>query len=104
MTDSDEDFEELRALKREMAARHRRLVRLLVAVGVALVGLAGLAYALLDTDEKPWLLMVPVVVGSSGVAVILRALQSALTDVDTRVEEAPPVVLPEDDDAEEEAR
>ena len=101
MTEPDEDFEELRALKADMAARHRRLVRLLVAVGAGLLGLAAIAYVLLDTDEKPWLLMVPMVLGSGGVAVVVRALKSAFTDIDTRVDEEPAVVLPDDDEVRE---
>lgn len=97
MTSPDEDFEELRALKAEMAARHRRLIRLLVVVGASLLGLAALAFALLDTDEKPWLLMVPVVLGSGGVAVVVRALRSAFTDVDTRPEPELELAIPEDE-------
>lgn len=98
MTTPDEDFEELRELKAELAARHRRLVRALVAVGGGLLALAAISLFLLDTDEKPWLLMVPVTLGSGGVAVIVRALQSAFTDVDTRPEPEPEVALPDDDD------
>lgn len=101
MTDPDEDFEELRALQADMAARHRRLVRLLVAVGAGLIALAAIAYTLLDTEEKPWLLMLPVVLGSGGVAVVLRALKSAFTDIDTRVDEEPAVAIPDDDAVEE---
>lgn len=104
MTLPDEDFEELRALKADMAARHRRLVLLLLAIGAGLLGLAALAYVLLDTDEKPWLLMVPVVLGSGGVAIVLRALRSAFTDVDTRPEPEPkPAVVLPDEEGDEDA-
>ncbi len=85
MTASDDDFEELRALKADMAAHHRRVIRNLVAVGVLLLALAAVAYALLDLEARPALLLVPLILGSVGAAVVARSLYSAFSDVDTRV-------------------
>jgi hypothetical protein len=85
VTQPEEDsFPELEALKAELAARHRRLVRITVGSGVLLLLAAAISWALLDTDKRPGFLVVPVGLGGFGLAAIVRGLWSAYTDIDTR--------------------
>lgn len=87
MTLADDDFEELHALQAEMATRHRRLVGGLIAAGVFLLVAAAVSCALIDTERRPGLFILPLGLASFGTAVLGRGLYSAFTDVDTRERE-----------------
>ncbi|MFZ9888082.1 MAG: hypothetical protein ACO3JL_11320 [Myxococcota bacterium] len=90
-----EDFEELRWMRDEVARRHRRLIVALLGVGVTLLFVGLGLYAWLDLERRPGLLIVPVGCWGFGLAVIVRALYSALTDVDTKARDDEVVGLPE---------
>jgi hypothetical protein len=76
--------DEVEALRAEVAARHRKLIRALVAVGVALLALAAVLLLVIDLERRPGLLVVPVGLAGFGRAAIARGLYSAWSDVDTR--------------------
>jgi hypothetical protein len=80
----EEDFEELRELRAEIQARHKKLVRALVGVGAALEIAAFVLFATIDLERRPGLVFIPVGLAGFGLAAIVRGLYSAFTDVDQR--------------------
>ena len=79
-----EEEDEVEALRAELAARHKNIVRALVGVGVLLLMLAAGLLPFMDLESRPGYFVVPVGLAGFGLAAVARGLYSAFTDVDTR--------------------